>query len=211
MTETETCEGRTEFYSAVGVIRDVMQNHMSEMLAHVLWGMGVRPAQRETLEPQDRAVIYSHLQRCPDRTLVVGQYASYAGHASAGSSSGGGAASTCGVAAPSHGDGAAPGVCIATPAVVTAACVSFLLQPQQSRRPGPRVVFVAGKALARRYAGVVVSLDAQRSLVFQLHGGEVPRHRGPAVAMRGFSDADVQRIRSALPTDWTLEEGDGGA
>jgi len=34
MQETETVEGRTEFFERYGIVRDVLQNHLSVMLAH---------------------------------------------------------------------------------------------------------------------------------------------------------------------------------
>ena len=33
MKETEDCAGRTKFYNQYGVIRDVLQNHLTEMAA----------------------------------------------------------------------------------------------------------------------------------------------------------------------------------
>ena len=46
MMETEDCAGRTGFYDKYGVIRDVFQNHLSEMLALILSDVPVSPENR---------------------------------------------------------------------------------------------------------------------------------------------------------------------
>lgn len=44
MQETEDCQGRTAFYDAYGVVRDVLQNHLTELLALVAMNLPVEGA-----------------------------------------------------------------------------------------------------------------------------------------------------------------------
>ncbi len=68
--EKEGIEGRGEFYEQNGVIKDVIQNHVLQMVATVL-----------ATKQQSRAVILSALEliygSTPSETLVLGQYEGY--------------------------------------------------------------------------------------------------------------------------------------
>ena len=71
MMETEDCAGRTGFYDKYGVIRDVFQNHLSEMLALILSDVPVSPENR--LESLRNVQI--------DRNeITIGQYDEYQSH-----------------------------------------------------------------------------------------------------------------------------------
>ena len=71
MMETEDCAGRTGFYDKYGVIRDVFQNHLSEMLALILSDLPVSPENR--LESLRNVQI--------DRNeITIGQYDEYQSH-----------------------------------------------------------------------------------------------------------------------------------
>jgi len=71
MMETEDCEGRTGFYDKYGVIRDVFQNHLSEMLALILSDLPVSPKTRlESLR-------HVHIDM---REITIGQYHEYQSH-----------------------------------------------------------------------------------------------------------------------------------
>ena len=48
MKETEDCEGRTAFYENYGVIRDVFQNHLTQILSLLIKDLPVNPGKRET-------------------------------------------------------------------------------------------------------------------------------------------------------------------
>lgn len=73
MMETEDCEGRTGFYDKYGVIRDVFQNHLSEMLALILSSIPVNPQNRlESLQ----SVYFSSASS----ELTIGQYDTYQSH-----------------------------------------------------------------------------------------------------------------------------------
>ena len=50
MTETENCEGRTSFYDAYGVVRDVLQNHLTEIAAAILMELPAPDASLEEIK-----------------------------------------------------------------------------------------------------------------------------------------------------------------
>eukprot|EP00940_MAST-03C_sp_MAST-3C-sp2_P003407 g3407.t1 len=75
MMETEDCEGRTGFYDKYGVLRDVFQNHLSEMLALTLAADPWSPAERL------QALREVRVPSAADASL--GQYASYQSHVDA--------------------------------------------------------------------------------------------------------------------------------
>ncbi|KDO27836.1 hypothetical protein SPRG_07109 [Saprolegnia parasitica CBS 223.65] len=68
MRETETCEGRTAFFNSVGIVRDVMVNHLTVLLLH---------AAGASTEDDRRAVTQSLMLQ----EVVHGQYESYVRHA----------------------------------------------------------------------------------------------------------------------------------
>lgn len=67
MKETEDCQGRTSFYEGYGVIRDVLQNHLTQVL--VLLKMDIPPDKESTSSPS----LGSHHHRTAVlRELVLG-------------------------------------------------------------------------------------------------------------------------------------------
>ena len=43
MQETEDCRGRTSFYDSYGVIRDILQNHLTELLVLIAMDLPTKP------------------------------------------------------------------------------------------------------------------------------------------------------------------------
>eukprot|EP00794_Sanderia_malayensis_P016792 gene16792-18487_t len=78
MKETVDCKGRTEFYNKYGVVLDVMQNHLTEVLARVLMPHPMQhPSQPfEQLKLQTLQSIFSPVPGM----AVAGQYKNYTRH-----------------------------------------------------------------------------------------------------------------------------------
>lgn len=74
--------GRTRFYDSYGVVRDVLQNHLTEVLALVAMETGVpgdNNANTERLVKAKLAVLCALRPAEPQRTLFA-QYAAYRDH-----------------------------------------------------------------------------------------------------------------------------------
>ena len=83
MAETEDCEGRTFFYERYGAVRDVLQNHVTTMLALLageLRGEGVGSLPWH--EP-DRTGLLQHISPAAMDAADFGQYVGYDAHVSA--------------------------------------------------------------------------------------------------------------------------------
>eukprot|EP00051_Salpingoeca_urceolata_P005908 m.78672 g.78672 ORF g.78672 m.78672 type:complete len:264 (-) comp14593_c0_seq5:143-934(-) len=76
MKETEDCKSRTGFYDEYGVVRDTMQNHLTEILAFV--GMDL-PATDQDFHTAKSAFLASVLPAQATHTLL-GQYHHYQEH-----------------------------------------------------------------------------------------------------------------------------------
>ncbi|EGD81821.1 hypothetical protein PTSG_02535 [Salpingoeca rosetta] len=74
MKETEDCSGRTRFFDAYGIVRDVMQNHLTEVLLLLAMDPGV-PVSFSSKMP----ILSAMLPAAPSRA-VLGQYAGYRTH-----------------------------------------------------------------------------------------------------------------------------------
>ncbi len=158
------------FYDSVGVVRDVMQNHLSEMVAHVLVGLN---ASAGAVAPAvARSHVYGALGGCSDCPTLLGQYQSYPGHVAT--------------------DAGRP----STTSTPTAACIGFEYSNGRTRFP---VRFVAGKALGIREAYTTVSLRGGGRLSTVLHG-DVPivHHRPPGVSVHPTTKQPIAQVRSGL-------------
>ncbi|XP_061075760.1 GDH/6PGL endoplasmic bifunctional protein [Conger conger] len=76
LKETLDAKGRTQFYDQYGVIRDVVQNHLTEVL--VLLTMGV-PANRTSSQEglSNKMAAFGALQQLGRSSAVIGQYEAY--------------------------------------------------------------------------------------------------------------------------------------
>lgn len=72
MMETEDCKGRTNFYDKYGVLRDVFQNHLTEMVSIVLAS--------EPTNPDSRYDTLIHMNVPKSTDAVLGQYDTYQRH-----------------------------------------------------------------------------------------------------------------------------------
>ena len=81
MKEQENCAERTEFYNSYGVIRDVMQNHLTEILALVCMEL---PAYQAGFNANDvrqlKADLIGKLKKLEPTHAIVGQYKDYITH-----------------------------------------------------------------------------------------------------------------------------------
>ncbi|KAK3102913.1 hypothetical protein FSP39_014914 [Pinctada imbricata] len=75
MKENFGVKGRFEYYNQYGVIRDVMQNHLTELLALVAMNLPSTLSTRE-IESQ-RMGILNHVQPLTSRHTLIGQYSKY--------------------------------------------------------------------------------------------------------------------------------------
>ena len=77
MKEAETCEGRTGFYDRYGVIRDVLQNHLLELVAFIAADL---PESSSPAAPIDRLSLLKQVQEAKVKDTILGQYEGYAAH-----------------------------------------------------------------------------------------------------------------------------------
>jgi hexose-6-phosphate dehydrogenase len=85
MKETETCEGRTAFYENYGIVRDVLQNHLSEALALIAMDLPTTldGSQADSDVSELRIAFLRSLQGPVDNSAAhwaLGQYAGYRSH-----------------------------------------------------------------------------------------------------------------------------------
>jgi len=86
MMETEDCEGRTGFYDKYGVLRDVFQNHLSEMLALILASCPRDAAGVCTgspVMPKERLEALIRMLPPSPKETSIGQYLEYQEHVDA--------------------------------------------------------------------------------------------------------------------------------
>ncbi|KAK3605552.1 hypothetical protein CHS0354_013193 [Potamilus streckersoni] len=76
MKETIGVKDRTEFYNQVGVIRDVMQNHLSELLALVTMELPRNLSNSKELEEQ-RTRLLIKVRPVRESGILTGQYSKY--------------------------------------------------------------------------------------------------------------------------------------
>eukprot|EP00049_Salpingoeca_infusionum_P026484 m.25911 g.25911 ORF g.25911 m.25911 type:complete len:525 (-) comp8777_c0_seq3:218-1792(-) len=181
-TEKEDCAGRTRFYNEYGVIRDIFQNHLTEILALVAMEIpddtvSATHAQLKTRVLQSTSVI-------SPQHVLVGQYQDYQSHVMV--------------------DHPQPVESRHTP-TFAAATVAV----SSNRWKGVPFVLVSGKQLARREAFVRLTLrdssDASQvcfnqehcdppTITFHIQGGE----HNASVALHGaLPDFNV-------PAGWTI-------
>lgn len=68
--------GRTHFYNQYGVIRDVIQNHLTEILTHVAMEIPVNRSSSEEIL-KSKLKLFGSLQRLAKGSAVIGQYQAY--------------------------------------------------------------------------------------------------------------------------------------
>jgi glucose-6-phosphate 1-dehydrogenase len=141
--ETLALEGRAGFYDRAGAVRDVMQNHMLQILALVAMEPPEAPAERDL---RDRKLDALRSVRALEREEVLRR--TRRARYSAGRLSGSGGAEDRAVPAYVDEDGVDPHRCTETFAEV-------LLELDTPRWAGTRFRLRAGKALARRRKAVV--------------------------------------------------------
>ncbi|XP_069466128.1 GDH/6PGL endoplasmic bifunctional protein [Ambystoma mexicanum] len=78
LKETVDAKGRTSFYEEYGVVRDVIQNHLTEMLMYVALEMPQDPSSSDEVL-QRKLQTFGSLQTPNKGSTVIGQYQAYAG------------------------------------------------------------------------------------------------------------------------------------
>lgn len=167
MKETEDCEGRTAFYEGYGVIRDVLQNHLTQVLVLLKMDLPLEEAHG------DGGVFGSHVHRTAvlkeltlfgsgvdnesQAAIHVGQYEGYHDHVAT--------------------DRKADKLFVKT-TVPTAASVT--LGSAHPRWKGVEFVLKAGKALDKRTSYAKVTLKSHNGgeegpcqILFNIQGGEL--------------------------------------
>ncbi|XP_078094823.1 GDH/6PGL endoplasmic bifunctional protein [Mustelus asterias] len=76
MKETLDSKGRTSFYEQYGVICDVIQNHLTEILTFVAMGTPVNISDSEEIH-RNKMKVYASLEKLDGRSAVTGQYQAY--------------------------------------------------------------------------------------------------------------------------------------
>lgn len=78
MQETETVEGRTEFFERYGIVRDVLQNHLSVMLAHATADLLPHKQGLDGADLVNRTTVLVDIPA--PKAGVLGQYDGYTQH-----------------------------------------------------------------------------------------------------------------------------------
>eukprot|EP00061_Rhincodon_typus_P004959 g23819.t1 len=68
--------GRTSFYEQYGVICDVVQNHLTEILTFVAMETPANISDSEEIH-RNKMKVYASLERLEKRSAVTGQYQAY--------------------------------------------------------------------------------------------------------------------------------------
>ncbi|XP_048471019.1 GDH/6PGL endoplasmic bifunctional protein [Rhincodon typus] len=76
MKETLDSKGRTSFYEQYGVICDVVQNHLTEILTFVAMETPANISDSEEIH-RNKMKVYASLERLEKRSAVTGQYQAY--------------------------------------------------------------------------------------------------------------------------------------
>ena len=76
--EQVDCKGRTEYYDEYGVVLDVMQNHMTEVLARLVMDVPQNDSISEFIRLKLRAL--QNIESPSEDDAVLGQYIEYASH-----------------------------------------------------------------------------------------------------------------------------------
>lgn len=79
LKEKNDCKGRTKFYDHYGVIRDVMQNHMTELLALVAMEIPKSSGDRESIM-QNKLRLLKEIKPMNRWSGIIGQYRDYRMH-----------------------------------------------------------------------------------------------------------------------------------
>ena len=79
LKEKNDCKGRTKFYDHYGVIRDVMQNHMTELLALVAMEIPKSLGDRESIM-QNKLRLLKEIKPMNRWSGIIGQYRDYCMH-----------------------------------------------------------------------------------------------------------------------------------
>jgi len=72
-TETISCEGRSQYYEGAGVVRDMLQNHMLQVLALIAMEAPCRMNEKEIRREKTKVLSATRL----GKKLICGQYESY--------------------------------------------------------------------------------------------------------------------------------------
>ncbi|MEN6305493.1 MAG: glucose-6-phosphate dehydrogenase [Armatimonadia bacterium] len=72
VAETAGAEGRAGYYDGVGVVRDMMQNHLTQLLA--LTAMEIPPAFEADAIRDEKAKVLRSVKQISPRNVVLGQY-----------------------------------------------------------------------------------------------------------------------------------------
>lgn len=206
MKETEDCEGRTSFYEGYGVIRDVLQNHLTQVLVLLKMDLPEGSSSSSSVygSHQHRTAVLEELvflgdMKSPDgeethASIHVGQYEGYHAHVAS--------------------DRRSEPLFVKT-SVPTAASVT--LASKHPRWEGARFTLKAGKALDTRtsYARVVLCDDREGGrkegrrcgceMLFNIQGGEF----GTAIVWNKTACAkliDPEALQT--PPGWVVEEED---
>ncbi|XP_067826435.1 GDH/6PGL endoplasmic bifunctional protein [Heptranchias perlo] len=76
MKETVDSKGRTSFYEQYGVICDVIQNHLTEILTFVAMETPVNISDSEEIH-RNKMKVYASLEKLDKESAVIGQYQAY--------------------------------------------------------------------------------------------------------------------------------------
>ncbi|XP_036427051.1 GDH/6PGL endoplasmic bifunctional protein isoform X1 [Colossoma macropomum] len=76
LKETLDCKGRIQFYDQYGVIRDVLQNHLTEVLTLLMMSVPANLSSSEEVL-KNKLQVFSTLEHLESKSVVIGQYQSY--------------------------------------------------------------------------------------------------------------------------------------
>ncbi|XP_063417210.1 GDH/6PGL endoplasmic bifunctional protein-like [Mytilus trossulus] len=166
MKETIGVKGRIDFYDQYGVVRDVMQNHLTELLALITMDLPIDITDQKAVE-QKRLELLGSVEKVESKKILLGQYSQYIYQAAEEKDN-------------------------TSQSMKTPTYASALLKICSSRWHGVPIVMVAGKHLDERSSFIRVlfkndrfcvsgcnklngsNYDNIRQIIFQINPNELP-------------------------------------
>jgi hexose-6-phosphate dehydrogenase len=189
MKETEDCAGRTKFYNQYGVIRDVLQNHLTEMAALIAMDLPDEKSLTNSREIiQSKISFLQHVSPPTIDDAVLGQYDGYRSH---------------------HSNDVPEKDAREAAKTRQVTFASVKLNVDSKRWKGVPFILTAGKVLDERaaYVRVVFKHKTNAEIIFNVQGGKLgtrisaTSEAEPFIVPNGYISVPSDKDPEALTTD----------
>ena len=189
MKETEDCAGRTKFYNQYGVIRDVLQNHLTEMAALIAMDLPDEKSLTDSREIiQSKISFLQHVSPPTIDDAVLGQYDGYRSH---------------------HSNDVPEKDAREAAKTRQVTFASVKLNVDSKRWKGVPFILTAGKVLDERaaYVRVVFKHKTNAEIIFNVQGGKLgtrisaTSEAEPFIVPNGYISVPSDKDPEALTTD----------